>query len=175
MLHNYASWSCLEVYWKGMTLTNILFLEGINGLSHQCIVRENQYVTYLCLLGWPKSLLKGSDLDQIWWWKWEKTLKCFEGRQRIISSMHGWRKVVYSLIMPLGVAWILSKGNKLFWVKMRKILESICIKGQCHIVTIDLFFSGSTCHAEGSSIKWTAYVYFSGASDRSYLEHAVIW
>ncbi len=39
------------------------FSGGINITSHQSIGGEWWYVTYLCLLEWPRSLLKGSDFD----------------------------------------------------------------------------------------------------------------
>ncbi len=42
--------------------------------------------------GWPRSLSKGSYLNQFWGVKMEKSLKYFGGHQHIISSMYGWRK-----------------------------------------------------------------------------------
>ncbi len=33
-------------------------------------------------------------------------------------------------------------------------------EGQGHIFTIDLIFSGSTCHAKGSCIQWTLFLFF---------------
>ncbi len=47
----------------------------------------------------------------------------------------------------------MSDFDKLFFVKMGKHLESICMEGQGHIFTFDLIFSGSICHAEGSCIQ----------------------
>ncbi len=101
---------------------------------------------------WPRSLLKGSDLDQF------LGVKCFGGRQPIITSMHGLRKIKSYLIMPFGVAVKLIEGDCLWQIifleKMGIILKTICMEGQGHIFTIDLIFSVSTYHAKGSCIQW---------------------
>ncbi len=34
----------------------IKVLKGVNTLTHQCMAGEIWYVTYLCPLGWPRSL-----------------------------------------------------------------------------------------------------------------------
>ncbi len=69
---------------------------------------------YLMMLlsGVPESYGRGVTLNNIWGEnKWEKHLKCFGTHHHIISSMHGWRKVVYYLIMPLDMAKRPTEGE----------------------------------------------------------------
>ncbi len=114
-------------------------------------------------LGWPPNLSKGSRLDYFLWWKWEKSLNCFEGCQHIISSMHGWRRVV-CLIMCL--AWCdleayrrgVTVTNYIWW-KWEKTAK-VSMEGQGHIFTFALIFSGSTCDTEGSCVQWIVFFLF---------------
>ena len=38
-------------------------MDDVNAISYKCIDAGWFYVTKLCFLGWPRSLLKGNDLD----------------------------------------------------------------------------------------------------------------
>ncbi len=134
--------------------TNIL--KAINTLSHKCIGGKKWYVTYLYPLGWPRSLLKGSDDNQFLGMKMGKNLRHF--CRAWMYYLNVWLEK--GGMSPNYAPWCgleaYQRGVTLTnycWCKWDKNLKSICLEGQSHI----FIFSGSTCHAEGSCVQWTVF------------------
>ncbi len=89
-------------------------------------------------MGCPRSQLKGSDLDQFLGVKMEKD-GFFWVCQCIISSMHGWRKMVCYLIILCPLMWprSLSKGSEWLWQiifgENGENLRKVSMESQGHI------------------------------------------
>ncbi len=65
----------------------------------------------------------------------------------------------YATWYGLVTYWMRVSDNFLFFMKMGNNLETIYIEGQGHIFTTDLIFGGSMCHAEGSCVQWTVFLF----------------
>ncbi len=81
-----------------------------------------------------------------------KKNQVFGGHQHIISSMHGWRKLVCYLFMPFGVAYKSIEEEwlcQIIFGENGKNPREISMESQEHIFTIDLIFSGSNVPCRG--------------------------
>ncbi len=88
------------------------------------------------------SYASWGDLEAFWkevtqtklfWWKWEKLRVFFEGIDALSHQCIGGERWPRNLLKG-------SDCDKLFLVKSGKNLASICMEGQGHIFTFDLFF-----------------------------------
>ncbi len=116
-----AGFAIISIY---LSVCQSTFL--VKALSHQCIDRERWYVTYCCLLWWPRDISMGSSHEQLFWGENGKN------KHRIFwrVSMHYFINVKVekgdmlsndTQCKPRGL-WGVAMTNY-FWVKMGKNVE----------------------------------------------------